>query len=377
MAVFLSYAHDDVGTATVLREELEKLADPVWMDGALTGGQDWWDEICAQIRGCDLFVLALSDSSVGSDACSAETEYAVALRRPFVAVRVADVTLAAAPAHIRRTQVIEFTAPTVDSVRALAKAVLRVRPSTPLPDPLPDPPPIPHSYEERFPEIFAPSMTLPQQVTAVALLALDIENDVNAREARELLLRLYHRKDLTKAAGKQIEALLGLGPPPAPPDEQKPDVAPVDPPPVDPTPQRTNDGAARHGTGDPANGSVSGTTTSSKVDDPGPPVKPPIPRKDGWSRVWLLVPIALVVALVVAVVVWLSRPEPAATVTAQVRMAADDGYDFYANGELERSSWMTAETRKCRWRRGRTSSLSGSPPTTRARGGWSPSWMGK
>ena len=209
MVVFLSYSHQDIERATALRRELEELTGSVWFDRGLTGGQVWWNEILTQLRGCHLFVLALSENSLRSEACLAELTYAVALRRPLLAVRVEAIELSAAPESVRRTQVIDFIASTVDSTRALAKAVLQVEHPDPLPDPLPDPPPMPLSYRDRFAAVFAPTLTLDEQVSLVARLRFDLENRRNVDDAKALLRSLYERADLAWKLRDEIGTLVG------------------------------------------------------------------------------------------------------------------------------------------------------------------------
>jgi serine/threonine kinase PknH len=67
MKAFISYARKDAETVELLRRDLEKLcAAPPWIDRSLSGGQPWWNEILAQLRGSDVFVLAVSKSSLAS-----------------------------------------------------------------------------------------------------------------------------------------------------------------------------------------------------------------------------------------------------------------------------------------------------------------------
>lgn len=61
-AVFISYAHDDIGAATALRDALSELgADVVWFDkNALKPGDNWEAELLRAIRRCRIFVPLLS-----------------------------------------------------------------------------------------------------------------------------------------------------------------------------------------------------------------------------------------------------------------------------------------------------------------------------
>src|SRR4051794_32553504 len=103
MKVFMSYARFDEVVVEKLRRDLQVLADDVWIDDRLAGGQVWWDEILSQIRTCDVFVLALSDRSVASHYCKTELQYARDLRRSILTVQVRRLrTSPAVPIDLQR-----------------------------------------------------------------------------------------------------------------------------------------------------------------------------------------------------------------------------------------------------------------------------------
>ena len=215
MAVFLSYAREDAERLAALRDELENLHPPLWYDARLAGGQEWWDEILRQIRGCDVFVLALTRASVRSEACRAEAEYAFATARPFLGVLVEDVDQTGLDERIRRRQHVPFPAADLPAVRALARAILGVGAAPPLPQPLPPPPPLPAAYEDRYPLLFGGPLGLDDQISVFARLRFDIENGEQADRARALLERLYQRAELSWKIRQDIDAFRA-GPPPAP-----------------------------------------------------------------------------------------------------------------------------------------------------------------
>ncbi len=196
MTVFLSYAHQDKPTVDALAQDLDGLAGSVWLDTSLSGGQDWWDEILRQIRECRLFVLAVSRHALSSEACLAESSYATSVARPLLAVRVDKVDVVAAPAAIRRTQLIDYLPNDADSIRKLAKAVIQAPAAGVLPQVVPSAPPIPQSYRDRFADLFRPDdLSTQAQVNSFTLLKLDLDNGVNADEALELLRVLYDRRN--------------------------------------------------------------------------------------------------------------------------------------------------------------------------------------
>jgi predicted NACHT family NTPase len=211
MSVFLSYARLDVKKVEALREDLQDLCgQEVWIDRRLSGGQVWWDEILTRLRDCSLYVLAVSEHSLRSEACLAELTYALDLRRPFLAVRVDDVELTAAPEKIRRIQLVDFRTKDVGTVKTLARALLAVaRGLGPLPDPLPDPPPVPRSYADRFAGLFGSSfLSLDEQLSLFSRLKFDIENGPYDAEAVEFLGRLRVRADTSWKVRQDIDTFL-------------------------------------------------------------------------------------------------------------------------------------------------------------------------
>jgi hypothetical protein len=106
--IFITYAREDGATVTQLGADLEGAERRVWIDRDLTGGQSWWEEILKQIRECDLYVFALSASSLGSRPCLRELEYAQALGRPLLPIKVGEVSIQQAPRVIADAQVVDY-----------------------------------------------------------------------------------------------------------------------------------------------------------------------------------------------------------------------------------------------------------------------------
>jgi hypothetical protein len=208
MTIFLSYAHEDIGTVEALVRDLEELGDPVWFDKSIAGGQEWWDEILRQIRECRLFVLAVSKFSLSSEACISEWDYAAAVARPQLTMRLEQADMVSAPAAIKRHQYIDYVANDVDTVRRLAKTLRLVPAATPLPPTLPPDPPVPPSYRERFAFLYGKELSVSSQVEAFALLKLDIDNDYNAAEALRLIGVLRGRFDTSWKVCEDIDRYL-------------------------------------------------------------------------------------------------------------------------------------------------------------------------
>ena len=209
MTVFLSYAHQDADVVNALRQNLQDMGHSVWIDETLYGGQMWWDEILLQIRQCHVFVLAVSRNTLVSEACLAEAEYAAAVLRNFVPVRIDDVDMTAAPKLLRSTQHIDFKVNDAASVIAIAKALNSAPASVALPDPLPPAPQTPQSYRDRYAALLATEpLSLDDQLNYFVRLTVDIDT-ANSEEALQLLRVLHERQDLSWKVRQRIDKFLG------------------------------------------------------------------------------------------------------------------------------------------------------------------------
>jgi hypothetical protein len=179
MSLFLSYAHQDLDVVTSLRRDLEDLGQTVWLDESLHGGQIWWDEILRQVRSCNGFILAVSALSLDSEACLAEWEYAVALARPFLPVRIDATEWTAAPDRMRQSQHIDYKPDDADSVKALVRSLGAFAQTVPLPEVLPPSPPTPLSYHERYAKLFGQAtLTFDDQINYFARLTTDVDSAI-------------------------------------------------------------------------------------------------------------------------------------------------------------------------------------------------------
>ena len=109
MATFVSYARQDRELVSGLKVDLERLGRDVWIDEKLRGGQEWWDEILAAIRACELFVWTVSPASVKSTACKAELTYASDLGRPVLPIMIKPVAIGLTPQRVANSQIVDYT----------------------------------------------------------------------------------------------------------------------------------------------------------------------------------------------------------------------------------------------------------------------------
>ncbi len=148
MRVFISYSREDQRAVDALAKDVRTAGPDIWLDTLLTGGQEWWDEILAQIRSADVFVFALSASSAASPLCTSELDYALALGRPLLPVRVGDVDPSSLPVPLAERQWLDYQGlkdkRAAEAARSQLRDVLEHLPEAPpLPDPLPPAPPPP------------------------------------------------------------------------------------------------------------------------------------------------------------------------------------------------------------------------------------------
>lgn len=331
MAAFISYSSRDRALVEGLLSALRRAHLPVWLDEELGGGESWWREILAQIRACEVFVVALSKNLLDSKACQAELRYAQSLGKPVLPVQVGPMdTLRINP--LSAMQVIDYRNPGLESGIELISSVSALRAKNPpLPDPLPDEPPIPFAYLMRLASTISDptGLSAQQQTALVAELKAGLDEDGSDEMARrdiaELLRMLRDRSDVTWRTRTEVESVLSSLEAPS----QPPSVPPPPPPNYATGPQPVSQGGSgpAHVTGpQPAYLSGPGAPAWDRNSGPRPPggggPPPGFPpagppgggaRKSGSRAKWLIVGggvAAVIAALVVVVVLVMPGPKP-------------------------------------------------------------------
>ena len=209
MRIFISYALEDQAAVEALNADLERARFEVWMDEELIGGESWWDTILEQIRSCELYIFALSPNSVRSRACKAELDYAIALSRPLLAVKVQEVAIQLAHPAIARTQMVDYRKRSMESLLALMAVVANQPPAPPLPDPLPAAPTTPMSYMNEFRK-FVEALSFLTYEQQRHLLS-DLEGYLDRGEERDIALQLVRglrqRRDISTSIAREIDQL--------------------------------------------------------------------------------------------------------------------------------------------------------------------------
>ena len=86
--VFVSYAHEDESRIQDDVTRLRDIAETVWLDENIGAGTPWREEIAEAIERCDVFLFFVSPSSIASEHCRRELNYALETRRRIIAVHL-------------------------------------------------------------------------------------------------------------------------------------------------------------------------------------------------------------------------------------------------------------------------------------------------
>jgi uncharacterized membrane protein HdeD (DUF308 family) len=214
MTVFVSYSSRDKDAVKSLTQDLQDADEQVWLDQRLAGGDAWWRAILEQIRGCDVFVFALSQNSIQSKPCQAELHYAQALGLPILPVQVGPVdSMQLNP--LATVQTVDYRSPTPGTAMRLLAALHRAHlQRQPLPADLPDEPPVPFEYLIRlYTTIAGPDyLSPPEQAALLAQLQFGLREDGEHDAARNdivmLLRKMRDREDVTYRTRTEVDGIL-------------------------------------------------------------------------------------------------------------------------------------------------------------------------
>jgi predicted NBD/HSP70 family sugar kinase len=210
--LFVSYSHEDESTVASLVDRLARFGHRIWVDTDLhgRGGQPWWDTIVEQIQTADICMFGLSPDWVASEICAKEFEYADSLGRNILPVLVRPTDPGSLPPALQRRQLIDFTAPDMDSLGDLVVSINGLGSPPPLPSPLPAPPVLPESDLFKIRRLLSNAKFLkpPLQYQVVSTLRQCLERPKQREEAAELLAQFQHRPDITADFHTQVMSLL-------------------------------------------------------------------------------------------------------------------------------------------------------------------------
>ncbi len=209
--VFVSYSRTNLAIVTQLIQDLQAMGIQTFYDQTLTGGQRWWDNILSNIRGCDIFILALSPEAWSSEACRSELAYVQQLSKTILPVLVADgINLNLLPAPINEIQVTDYRRCDKDAAFALVRSINMAPNAPPLPDPLPAPPRVPVSYLSTLKERIdsATPLSAQDQIGLIFEIEGGVREGRPVAELRDLLVSLRRRDDLLAKIAARIDEVL-------------------------------------------------------------------------------------------------------------------------------------------------------------------------
>jgi hypothetical protein len=209
MTLFASYSRADHAAIGPLLDDIRALGYDVWLDEELSGGQVWWDEILAKIRGCDAFLFLLTPSSVDSEACLLELGYADALDRTIVPVELVATDPVVVPSALGKYQIVRYGGGDKSAMIAVSRALSQVERGRPLPDPEPPRPPLPGSYFTTLRDEVnrRDTLTLEQQLGLLHRVRVKADDPTAYAELEQLLTTFRRRDDLFASVAEQIDAL--------------------------------------------------------------------------------------------------------------------------------------------------------------------------
>ena len=210
MEIFLSYAREDRESAGALADDLGTLGHQVWLDQKLRGGQDWWDEILVRLRSCHFYVYVLSPAALKSQACEAELDYAVALRRPLLPVKVREVSTNVLPRPLAQAQHVDYTSPDKAAAFGLATSLNAMPEESPRPEPLPPEPELPLAplHEAKARVDSTEQLSRAEQLELLDRLRHATESEDQREDARELFMQFRERRDIIGDIRDDVDAVL-------------------------------------------------------------------------------------------------------------------------------------------------------------------------
>lgn len=84
--IFISYAHKDSPVVFPVLNQLVSRGYRIWYDDGIAPGSEWPENIAQHLNDCAMFLSFITPNSINSDNCRREITYALAKKKPFLAV---------------------------------------------------------------------------------------------------------------------------------------------------------------------------------------------------------------------------------------------------------------------------------------------------
>ena len=91
--IFISYAHLDHEEVFARIKEFHDQGYNIWYDEGIAPGNEWTAEIAKALKDCSLFVVMVTPRSVASGNCKNEINFAIARKKPFIAIHLEPTVL--------------------------------------------------------------------------------------------------------------------------------------------------------------------------------------------------------------------------------------------------------------------------------------------
>lgn len=219
--IYVARSRSDRRAVTSLVGALRRLGYTVALDDLLPGGRAWWSTVLERVAWSEVFVYAVSEASLDSEACKAQHRYATGLGIPALPVVVADgVADALVPPDLARLHRVDHRSPSKQAIAELHRSIESVEPTTPRAAAAPD---VPRGFELDLAEAVRVDYLAPDdQLALVAQLQSLVAGGVAGAEVEDVLTTLRGRRDLTVRADERLAAVVAAAaqaepatPPPA------------------------------------------------------------------------------------------------------------------------------------------------------------------
>lgn len=213
--VFVARSRSDRTAVTGLVGALRALGYTVALDDLLPGGDSWWSTVLRRIAWSEVFVYAISEASLDSEACRAQHRYATSLGVPALPVVVADgVADALVPPDLARLHRVDFRSGSKQSIAELHRSIESIEPITPR---AADAPAVPQGLELDLAAAVRVDYLAPdRQMELVAQLGSLVAAGVAATDLGDVVSALRGRRDLTVRADEQLAVLSAAAEPRGP-----------------------------------------------------------------------------------------------------------------------------------------------------------------
>lgn len=188
----------------------------IWYDQNIIAGQKWWNEITANILDCTIFVPALSRNYFESEPCKIEAEYARALNKHFMPIRIRDdFDQIITPIDDSLVHYIDYVKSDKKAYKDLRKAALLYQTSNLLPEILPAVPQAPiKSMFARAENLLKQSVLEANSQRLIISQLIDFFKGVSSDEEHDKALKLIHilreRDDVVHSVYLEIGNFLNI-----------------------------------------------------------------------------------------------------------------------------------------------------------------------